>query len=97
MHLAGGRLDGDQRGVGRIARLQIGDVVGRRLFGQVLQVEVEAGGDLQAFAEQRFGAELLVDQLAHVRDEVGRLLGAGLAGGSERDGCARRRPLARQR
>ena len=39
----------------------------------VLQVEVEAGGDLQAFAEQRLGAELLLDLLADVGDEVRRL------------------------
>ena len=61
-------------------------MIGGRLLGQVLQVQVQAGRDLQAFAEQRFRTELLLDHLAHIADEVGRLLRTDLAGGNQREG-----------
>ena len=65
-HLAGARPHGDDGGVGRVARSDVVDVVARGVLGGVLQVEVEAGRDLQAVAEQRLGAEAILDQLAHV-------------------------------
>ena len=43
----------------------------------MLQVEVEAGGDLESLAEKRFCAELLVDELALWLDEDDDEPGAG--------------------
>ena len=46
------RLDRHQGGVRRVALSDRGDVVSGRFLGQVLQIEVETGGDLQPAAEQ---------------------------------------------